>query len=88
MTRGGEGAAVATTNDYAEVPSANRSEVYDVTGAGDTVVAVMTAALLAKAPAVEAARLAQIAAGIVVRKWGNAQATRAELEAALGSGES
>ena len=87
VTRGGEGAAVVTLNDYAEVPSANRSEVYDVTGAGDTVVAVMTAALLARAPAIDAARLAQLAAGIVVRKWGNAQATRAEIEAAL-EGES
>lgn len=84
VTRGGAGAAVATAGDYAEVASANRSEVYDVTGAGDTVVAVMTAAILAGATAVDAARLAQIAAGIVVRKWGNAQATRAELDAAIG----
>ncbi len=86
VTRGGAGAAVVTGNDYAEVPSVNRSEVYDVTGAGDTVVAVMTAALLAGATAIDAARLAQRAAGIVVRKWGNAQATRAELEAALVDG--
>jgi len=84
VTRGGAGAAVITTDDYAEVPSANHSEVYDVTGAGDTVVAIMTAALLAGASALDAARLAQIAAGIVVRKWGNAQASRAELEEMMG----
>ena len=84
VTRGGEGAAVVIGGGYDEIPSANRSEVYDVTGAGDTVVAVMTAALLANAPATDAARLAQVAAGIVVRKWGNAQATRGEIDAALG----
>lgn len=84
VTRGGEGAAVVTASDYEEIPSANRSEVYDVTGAGDTVVAVMTAALVAGATALQAAQLAQVAAGIVVRKWGNAQATRDEIERELG----
>ena len=88
VTRGGEGSAVVLDGQYAEIPAANRSEVYDVTGAGDTVVAIMTAALVAGAPAIEAAKLAQLAAGIVVRKWGNAQATRAELEDAVGGGES
>jgi rfaE bifunctional protein kinase chain/domain len=85
VTRGGAGASVVTPENYQEVPAENRSEIYDVTGAGDTVVAVMAAALLAGAPAVDAARLAQLAAGIVVRKWGNAQASRAELAAALGT---
>lgn len=84
VTRGGEGSAVALESEYAEIPAANRSEVYDVTGAGDTVVAIMTAALVAGASEIDAARLAQIAAGIVVRKWGNAQATRVELDEALG----
>ncbi|CAN5817343.1 bifunctional ADP-heptose synthase [soil metagenome] len=88
VTRGGEGSAVVLDSEYAEIPAANRSEVYDVTGAGDTVVAIMTAALVAGASAIEAAKLAQVAAGIVVRKWGNAQATRAELEDALEGGES
>ncbi len=83
VTRGGDGASLQSASGYAEVPSTNRSEVYDVTGAGDTVVAVMTAALLAGATPVEAAQIAQIAAGIVVQRWGNAQATRADLEAAL-----
>jgi rfaE bifunctional protein kinase chain/domain len=87
VTRGGEGAVVVQPDGYAEVAAANRSEVYDVTGAGDTVVAVMTAALAAGAPALDAARLAQLAAGLVVRKWGNAQASREEIEAVVGSGE-
>lgn len=83
VTRGGDGASIVTDDGYAEVPSSNRSEVYDVTGAGDTVVAVMTAAMLAGGSPVEAAMLAQVAAGVVVRKWGNAQATRDEIAAAL-----
>jgi rfaE bifunctional protein kinase chain/domain len=83
VTRGGQGASVVSDEGYQEIPAANQSEVYDVTGAGDTVIAVTTAALLAGASGLEAAALAQVAAGVVVRKWGNAQASRAELEEAL-----
>jgi D-glycero-beta-D-manno-heptose-7-phosphate kinase len=81
VTRGDEGASLATADGYTEIPAGNRSEVFDVTGAGDTVVAVMTGALLAGGSSVEAALLAQAAAGVVVRKWGNAQATREEIAA-------
>lgn len=83
VTRGADGAALATADGYAEAPAFNRSEVFDVTGAGDTVVAVMTAALLAGATPLDAARLAQAAAGVVVRKWGNAQASPEEIAAEL-----
>lgn len=83
VTRGGEGAAVVTEDGYVDVPAANRTEIFDVTGAGDTVVAVMTAGLLAGGSPQEAATLAQVAAGLVVRRWGNAQATRDEILAAL-----
>jgi rfaE bifunctional protein kinase chain/domain len=83
VTRGGEGAALAAADGYHEVPAANRSEIFDVTGAGDTVVAVMTAALLAGDSPLDAAQLAQAAAGVVVRKWGNAQAARDEIAAEL-----
>jgi D-glycero-beta-D-manno-heptose-7-phosphate kinase len=83
VTRGGDGAAVVTESSYEDVPAANRTEIFDVTGAGDTVVALMTAGLLAGGDAVQAASLAQVAAGIVVRRWGNAQASRAEIAAAL-----
>jgi D-glycero-beta-D-manno-heptose-7-phosphate kinase len=83
VTRGGEGASLVSAQGYAEIPAGNRSEVFDVTGAGDTVVAVMTAVLLAGGSAQEAARLAQAAAAVVVRKWGNAQATREEIAAEL-----
>lgn len=83
VTRGDEGATVVTPESYDEVPAPNRSEVFDVTGAGDTVVALMTAALLTGANAADAARLAQVAAGVVIRKWGNAQASRDEILRAL-----
>jgi rfaE bifunctional protein kinase chain/domain len=83
VTRGRDGASLATADGYAEIPASNDSEIYDVTGAGDTVLAVMTAALLAGGTPRQAAQLAQAAAGVVVRKWGNAQATRAEIAAEL-----
>jgi D-beta-D-heptose 7-phosphate kinase/D-beta-D-heptose 1-phosphate adenosyltransferase len=54
-------------------------EVYDVTGAGDTVIATLAAALAAGASLVEAAALANHAAGIVVGKLGTATATVEEL---------
>ena len=54
-------------------------EVYDVTGAGDTVIATLAAALAADASLVEAAALANHAAGIVVGKLGTATASVEEL---------
>ncbi len=54
-------------------------EVFDVSGAGDTVMAVMAAALAVGASALEAARLANIAAGIVVGKIGTAAVHAREL---------
>ncbi len=54
-------------------------EVYDVTGAGDTVVGTMALALAAGAPLRTAAELANFAAGIVVGKVGTATVTREEL---------
>ena len=52
--------------------AAEAREVFDVSGAGDTVVAVLAAALAAGAPMPDAARLANVAAGIVVGKVGTA----------------
>jgi rfaE bifunctional protein kinase chain/domain len=87
ITRGAEGISVITSDgasgEYAHFPAANRSEVFDVTGAGDTVIAVATLALLAGADARCAARLANYAAGLVIRKLGNAVVTGDELTAAL-----
>jgi bifunctional ADP-heptose synthase (sugar kinase/adenylyltransferase) len=54
-------------------------EVFDVTGAGDTVLGTMALAFGAGAGVVEAARLANYAAGIVVAKIGTATVSRREL---------
>jgi D-beta-D-heptose 7-phosphate kinase/D-beta-D-heptose 1-phosphate adenosyltransferase len=58
-------------------------EVADVTGAGDTVIATAALALAAGATLVEAARLANEAAGIAVAKFGPAVVTPAELVRAV-----
>jgi D-beta-D-heptose 7-phosphate kinase/D-beta-D-heptose 1-phosphate adenosyltransferase len=58
-------------------------EVFDVTGAGDTVIATFGAALAAGQPLSHAARLANLAAGIVVGKLGTATASVAELQRAV-----
>jgi D-beta-D-heptose 7-phosphate kinase/D-beta-D-heptose 1-phosphate adenosyltransferase len=61
-------------------------EVFDVTGAGDTVVAVLSLALAGGAPLPSAARLANIAAGIVVGEFGTVAVGAAQLRAALAPG--
>ncbi len=79
VTRGAEGLSVATPDGYRHFPAANVSEVFDVTGAGDTVIAVLTLALVAGADPWQAADLANRAAGLVVRRIGNYAPTAAEL---------
>lgn len=86
ITRGAEGMTVATrAGEVWRLPATNRSEVFDVTGAGDTVIAVMTLALAAGVEVECAARLATVAAGLVVRRMGNAVVRPDELTAALQS---
>jgi len=58
-------------------------EVYDVTGAGDTVIATLTAALAAGSDLETATRLSNLAAGVTVGKLGAATVTPAELQAQL-----
>ena len=65
------------------IPIYGTDEVADVTGAGDTVIAVFTLALACGADPEDAARLANYAGGVVVMKRGTATVTRAELEAAI-----
>ncbi len=72
--------------DPVYVPTAAR-EVYDVTGAGDTVIATLAAGAAAGASLVEAASLANHAAGIVVGKVGTATATADELLASFKTDE-
>jgi len=84
ITRGAEGLSLIARNEgYSHLPAANRTEVFDVTGAGDTVIAVATLALVGGASVSAAARLANYAAGLVVRKLGNAVATADELAWAI-----
>jgi D-beta-D-heptose 7-phosphate kinase/D-beta-D-heptose 1-phosphate adenosyltransferase len=79
ITRGDRGIMLLEgDNDPVFVETAAR-EVYDVTGAGDTVIATLAAAMAAGATMLEAANLANHAAGIVVGKVGTATASAAEL---------
>jgi D-beta-D-heptose 7-phosphate kinase/D-beta-D-heptose 1-phosphate adenosyltransferase len=78
MTRGDQGMWLLGDGLEGSLPAAAR-EVSDVTGAGDTVIALLAAALAAGATLVEAARLANQAAGIAVAKFGPAVVTPAEL---------
>ncbi len=72
LTRGAAGMTLVERGkpDALNVP-AETHRVFDVTGAGDTVVATIASALAAGAPLADAVRLANIAAGIVVAKPGN-----------------
>lgn len=84
ITRGGDGISLIDRHGMMEhLDVLNPSEVYDVTGAGDTVIAVLALLTIAGAPLAEAAKLANVAAGLVVQKLGNATVTQAELVAAV-----
>lgn len=83
VTRGADGMTVLTAEGVMHLPALSPTEVFDVTGAGDTVIAVLTLALASGAPLAEAAQLANVAAGLVVRRFGNATVGPAELLAAM-----
>jgi D-glycero-beta-D-manno-heptose-7-phosphate kinase len=83
ITRGERGMTLLEDEgEPTHVPTAAR-EVYDVTGAGDTVIATLASALAAGATLLEAATLANNAAGVVVGKVGTATATAEELVASF-----
>jgi len=84
-TRGAQGMAVVTADDCAHLPALAR-EVFDVSGAGDTVVATLAAGLATGLALTDAAQLANVAAGIVVAKVGTAIVRPDELGDALGGG--
>ncbi|UZQ56158.1 bifunctional ADP-heptose synthase [Trichothermofontia sichuanensis B231] len=65
------------------IPAFNKTDVFDVTGAGDTVVAALTLALVAGASAWEAAVLGNLAASLVVRQFGTSTTTPTAIQAAL-----
>jgi rfaE bifunctional protein kinase chain/domain len=84
ITRGPEGMTlIQADRQVTHIPAPHVEEVYDTVGAGDTVLAVTTLALVAGASYPEAAALANLAAGIVVRRVGNYAPTPDELREAI-----
>lgn len=91
VTRGKDGISVIGPQDLAVHLSTTARQVFDVSGAGDTVIAALALALAAGASVIEAATLANLAAGVVVGKRGTATTTTGEIIAAAppaGLGES
>jgi rfaE bifunctional protein kinase chain/domain len=83
VTRSREGISVFSHQGKREDFPAHVHEVKDVTGAGDTVLAVVTAALANTLSVAEAAKLANIAAGIAIERVGCARISLADLSARL-----
>ncbi len=84
ITRGSEGMSLFEQGALPHhIPASNLAEVADPTGAGDTVAATFTLALVAGASMAEASVLANIAAGLVVRRVGCATNTPQELAEAV-----
>ena len=85
LTRGEKGMTLFEGSASRTIPTVAR-EVFDVTGAGDTVTSVSALALACGASPFEAAVLSNLAAGVVVGKLGTAVATVKELRRALREG--
>jgi bifunctional ADP-heptose synthase (sugar kinase/adenylyltransferase) len=83
VSLGDAGLAYLGSAGVAEHIPADRVDVYDVTGAGDTLIVVMTLALAAGLSLAVAAHLGNLAAGVAVRKLGNAVVDAAELSRAI-----
>jgi D-beta-D-heptose 7-phosphate kinase / D-beta-D-heptose 1-phosphate adenosyltransferase len=79
VTRGERGALIVSRDGEAASFDATARRVVDVSGAGDTVVASFALALVSEAGIRNAARLANVAAGVVVAKRGTSQVTVGEL---------
>ncbi len=83
VTRSEKGMLLVEAGNEPVFLSTQAREVYDVTGAGDTVIATLAGALASGQALASAAALANIAAGLVVRKIGVATVTPGEISAAL-----
>lgn len=83
ITRGDRGMSLIETGRKPHHVPAHARQVYDVSGAGDTVVSVLTLALVAGATMQEAVQLANYAAAVVVQKVGTATATVEEIVEAV-----
>lgn len=83
VTRGEKGMTLCLEGGRAvDVPVLDKSEVFDVSGAGDTCVAAFILAVAAGASPEDAARLSNVASGIAVRKMGTATVSAEELQTA------
>ena len=80
LTRSERGMTLFDGTESHHIPTAAR-DIFDVTGAGDTVIAVFTACLARGDDALSAAKIANRAAGVVVGKVGTATANWHEIEA-------
>ena len=83
VTRGAQGMCLVGPEDNVTLIPSQAREVFDVSGAGDTVIATLAAALGAGMPFDAAARVANAAAGIVVGKLGTQPILQSELSTAL-----
>jgi rfaE bifunctional protein kinase chain/domain len=83
VTRSEEGMSLFRADGKRIHEKAVAREVFDVSGAGDTVIATLAVMLAQGADWAKAIHVANVAAGIVVGKLGTAVVTRAELAAAL-----
>lgn len=79
ITMGADGMAICQAGQIVQKLPTVAREVFDVSGAGDTVIATLTAALSVGADAVSAARIANCAAGIVVSKVGTVTVSPEEI---------
>ena len=79
ITLGGEGMLISEKGRVSKIIPTYAREVFDVSGAGDTVIAAITAAMAAGATLEEAAHFANTAAGVVVAKLGTATASPEEI---------
>jgi len=83
ITRGAAGMALRHSQaGYLSLPAVNKTEVFDVVGAGDTVIALMTLGIAAGWDVRLLATVAQLGAGIVIQRLGNATPSLQELEQA------
>lgn len=83
ITRGEEGMSLFHKDEQQTIPAFNRTDVFDVTGAGDTVAAALAIALALGATPWEASLLGNLAASIVVRQFGTATTNTGEMRSAL-----
>lgn len=86
VTRGEEG--ISLIDDHAHLLPATAKQVFDVSGAGDTVIATLAAGLINGLSPLQALQLANIAAGVVVGKVGTVPIQQDELIAAISAEQS